>query len=435
MKITVIGTGYVGLVTGVCLANLGNEVICVDIDKTKIEKLKSGVPTIYEPGLEELLVKNIKEKRLYFTDSLEYGIKNSDIIFIAVGTPQGQTGEADMKAVWNVAENIGRYINGYKIVINKSTVPVGSGDRVAEIIQKNMRNKYKFDVVSNPEFLREGSAINDFMNPDRIVIGADNHMPAKIIKRLYEPLNAPIVITDVKSAEIIKYASNAFLATKISFINEIANLCEIVGANVQDVAYGMGLDNRIGPKFLNAGIGFGGSCFPKDTVALVSIGKKFGYDFKIVKATIEVNKYQRKRFFRMIKEFYKNRLKNKRFAIWGAAFKPNTDDMRDAPSIDIINALLREDCIINLYDPVAVETAKKIFKTKINYFDNVYNTVKNCDALIIITEWNEFRQIDLERVKEILKAPVIFDARNIYDLSYMKELGFKYISIGRRPIL
>jgi len=435
MKITVIGTGYVGLVTGVCLANLGNKVICVDIDKTKIEKLRNGIPTIYEPGLEELLVKNIKENRLYFTDSLEYGIKNSDIIFIAVGTPQSQTGEADMRAVWNVAENIGKYINGYKIVINKSTVPVGSGDKVAEIIQKKMKKKYKFDVVSNPEFLREGSAINDFMNPDRIVIGADNHMPAKIIKRLYEPLNAPIVITDVKSAEIIKYASNAFLATKISFINEIANLCEIVGANVQDVAYGMGLDNRIGPKFLNAGIGFGGSCFPKDTVALVSTGKKFGYNFKIVKATVEVNKYQRKRFFNIIKEYYKNKLKNKKFAIWGAAFKPNTDDMRDAPSIDIINGLLREGCIINLYDPVAVETAKKIFKAKINYFDNAYDTVKDCNALIIITEWTEFRQIDLEKVKEILKSPVIFDGRNIYDLSYMKELGFKYISIGRKSIL
>ncbi len=434
MKITIVGTGYVGLVTGVCLSDLGNDVICVDIDKEKVKKLNEGIPTIYEPGLEELLTKNIKENRIRFTDSLKEGVEKSEVIFIAVGTPQSDTGEADMSAVWSVAESIGKYINGYKIVINKSTVPVGSGDKVYEIIKKNMEGDYKFDVVSNPEFLREGSAISDFMNPDRVVIGANHPAPADKIKRIYEPLNAPILITDVRSAEIIKYASNAFLSVKISFINEIANLSQIVGANIVDIARGMGLDSRIGDKFLNAGIGFGGSCFPKDTMALYSTGKEFGYEFKIVKAAIDVNKEQRKRFVDIILKHYNNEVSGKNFAIWGLAFKPNTDDMREAPSIDIINSLLEKGARIKAYDPVATEEAKKIFSDKIEYGENCYDILQESDALIILTEWNEFKQIDLNRVKESLKEPIIFDGRNIYDIEYMKELGVIYYSIGRKKV-
>ena len=432
MNITIFGTGYVGLVTGVCLSDLGNNVICVDIDKEKVEKLREGVPTIYEPGLEELLTKNIKEQRLSFTDSLQEGVEKSDVIFIAVGTPQSDTGEADMRAVWSVAETIGKYINGYKIVINKSTVPVGSGDRVAEIISKNNKTEHKFDVVSNPEFLREGSAINDFMNPDRVVIGSNNHTPADIIKQIYEPLNAPILITDIRSAEIIKYASNAFLSVKISFINEIANLSQIVGANIVDIAKGMGLDKRIGDKFLNAGIGFGGSCFPKDTMALYSTGKEYGYEFKIVKAAIDVNKEQRKIYINLIKKHYNDNLKGKTFAVWGLAFKPNTDDMREAPSIDIINSLLESGANVNAFDPVAMDEAKHFFGNKINYFSNAYDVAKDADALLILTEWNEFKQIDLNKVKSLLKESVIFDGRNIYDLDYVKKIGFTYISIGRK---
>lgn len=435
MKITIIGTGYVGLVTGVCLADLGNNVICVDKDMEKIKKLEKGLSPIYEPGLEELIIKNLKEKRLVFTNSIEYGVKNSEIIFIAVGTPADKTGKPDLSAVFEVAAQIGNYMNSYKIVINKSTVPVGSGDMVAKIIQKNLKKRVKFDVISNPEFLREGSAINDFMYPDRIVIGADNKIPAKIIKRLYEPLNRPIIITDIKSAELIKYASNSFLATKISFVNELANLCEKTGANIEDVARGMGLDSRIGDKFLKAGIGYGGSCFPKDTIGLVKIAANFGYNFKIVKATIDVNNNQKKLFLEKIKKFYKNDLKNKKFAIWGVAFKPNTDDIREAPSIYLIKKLIKENVTLNVYDPAALNNLKKIFKTKLNYFENPYDVLNNCNALIILTEWNEFIQIDLKKVKKRLNEPVIFDARNIYETDYLKKLGFKYISIGRAPVL
>jgi len=435
MKICVIGTGYVGLVTGVCLADLGNNVICVDKDISKIEKLKKGFSPIYEPGIEELISKNLKEKRLSFTDSIGYGIKKSKIIFIAVGTPPDKNGEPDMSAVWEVAKNIGKYINSYKIIINKSTVPVGSGNKVAEIIKQNMKKKINFDVISNPEFLREGSAIYDFMNPDRIVIGSNNRLPSMIIKRLYEPLKRPIIITDLKSAELIKYASNSFLATKISFINEIANLCEKVGANVEDVAKGMGLDSRIGDKFLKAGIGFGGSCFPKDTLGLFKVALKFGYKFKILKETINVNILQRKIFLEKINKFYNEKLENKQFAIWGASFKPNTDDIREAPSIDIIKYLLKKKSKINLYDPVAIPNIQKLFDKKIKYFTDPYETIKNCDALIILTEWNEFIQIDLKKVKKLLKTPVIFDGRNIYDINYMQKLKFKYISVGRKQIL
>lgn len=434
MKITVIGTGYVGLVTGVCLSDLGNSVICVDIDSKKIELLKKGQSPIYEPGLEELLEKNIHEKRITFTTSLKEGIQNSEIIFIAVGTPESDTGEADMTAVWDVAKNIGLYINDYKIIINKSTVPVGSGDKVSEIIKNNLEKDINYDVVSNPEFLREGSAISDFMHPDRVVIGSDNSAPAQIIERIYKPLNAPIVITDLKSAEIIKYASNAFLATKISFINEIANFSQRVNANILDIIKGMGLDSRIGSQFLNAGIGYGGSCFPKDTMALLSTGKKYNYDFKIIKATIDINKEQRLLFFNLIKDYYHNILAHKVFTIWGGAFKPNTDDIRDAPVLDIIKLLKNHKCKINLYDPVAQKNLAKEFPD-VNYFDNPFDALKNADALIIMTEWNEFKQIDITKIKMYLKQPVIFDARNIYDLPLMQENKITYLSIGRKALL
>lgn len=435
MKITIIGTGYVGLVTGVCLSNLGNDVMCVDIDEKKINNLKKSLSPIYEPGLEELIKKNSKEKRLSFSTSIKEGVEKSDIIFIAVGTPEKENGEADMSSVWDVAKNIGLYLNDYKIIINKSTMPVGSGDKVNQIIKENLIKNLKYDVISNPEFLKEGSAISDFMHPDRIVIGTDKPAPAKIIKRLYEPLNAPIIITDLKSAEIIKYASNAFLATKISFINEIANFSQLVNANINDIARGMGLDSRIGTQFLNAGIGYGGSCFPKDTIALVLTGKKYNYDFNIIQATIQVNIKQKILFFNMIKEYYKNNLNNKSFAIWGLTFKPNTDDMREAPSVDIIRSLLQYNNVsIKAFDPVANTEKIKIFPN-INFNNNPYETLIGCDALIILTEWNEFRQIDISKLKSLLKHPVIFDGRNIYDPQIMKENKINYISVGRKPVL
>lgn len=434
MKITIVGTGYVGLVTGVCLSDLGNDVICVDINEEKVKQLKKGISPIYEPGLEELLTKNSKENRLSFTSSIKDGVESSDVIYIAVGTPEKENGEADMSAVWAVAESIGKYMNDYKIVINKSTVPVGSGDKVNQIIKENLNKDIKYDVVSNPEFLREGSAIGDFLNPDRVVIGSDNHAPAKIIKRIYEPLNAPIIITDLKSAEIIKYASNAFLATKISFINEIANFSELVNANIDDISKGMGMDVRIGERFLNAGIGYGGSCFPKDTIALVKTGKQHNYNFQIISSAIEINKEQRIRFSNVIKDYYKGDLSNKTFAVWGLAFKPNTDDMREAPSIDIIEYLQENKAKIKAFDPVAKEEAGH-FLSDITFANTPHEAVEGCDALIIFTEWNEFKQIDIAKLKSLLKDPVIFDGRNVYDPQIMEEHQINYISIGRKPVL
>ncbi len=435
MKISVIGTGYVGLVTGVCFADLGNDVICMDIDKEKIEKLSKGIPVIYEPGLEDLLKRNLKEKRIKFTTSMKETVEDSEIIFIAVGTPPDENGEPDMRAIWNVAKQIAQYINGHKIIINKSTVPVGSAERVYKIIKENLTNNHEFDIISNPEFLREGSAVYDFMNPDRIVIGGSEERAIEKVKELYQPLDAPILITDVKSAELIKYASNAYLATRISFINEIANFCEATGADVELVAKGMGLDKRIGPHFLNAGIGFGGSCFPKDTLGLVTTAKKFGVECSIVKSTIEVNNQQRIKFFEKIYNYFNKELKDKTFGIWGLAFKPDTDDMRESPSIEIINLLLEKGAKVKVFDPAAIENAKKIWKEKIEYTSGMYEVCENSDALIILTEWNEFKQADLKRVHNLLKTPVIFDGRNIYELKKMKELSFKYFSIGRPPVL
>jgi UDPglucose 6-dehydrogenase len=433
MKIAVIGTGYVGLVTGTCLSDLGNEVACVDIDPAKVAKLESGVATIYEPGLDELLKKNIRKKRLSFTTDVSRAVRGAEVIFIAVGTPPDKEGKADLSAVRAVARNIGENLNGYKVIINKSTVPVGSGDMVRNIISENLGTKHPFDVVSNPEFLREGSAIEDFMHPDRIVIGADGRDSVQKIRQIYEPLEAPIVVTDIKSAEIIKYASNAFLAVKISFINEIANFCELVDASVESVSRGMGLDHRIGNQFLKAGIGYGGSCFPKDTQALYEKGRESGYEFRIVKAAIDVNEEKKDRFLeKVLKVLEKNG--GKKVAVWGLAFKPNTDDMREAPSIPVIKGLLARGIGVSAYDPVSMDEARKIFGGSISY-GQAEEIIKAADALVILTDWNEFKQVDFELIKASLKKPVIVDGRNIYNPQEMKDLGFKYYSVGRRDIV
>ncbi len=432
MKITVIGSGYVGLVTGVCLSDLGNNVICADVSEEKISKLKQNISPIYEPGLDDLLRKNTSKNRLSFTTDVPDAIRTSEVIFIAVGTPPGGDGKADLSAVRAVAKTIGQNLNSYKIIINKSTVPVGSGDMVKNIIIENRKDNIDFDVVSNPEFLKEGSAIDDFMKPDRIVIGAENTKSAEKIKQIYEPLEATILVTDIKSAEIIKYASNAFLATKISFINEIANFCEMVDASVEMVSKGMGLDKRIGTQFLKAGIGYGGSCFPKDTWALYEKGKELGYEFKIVGAAMDVNEDKHDRFLNKCITILK-KYDCKKVAAWGLAFKPNTDDMREAPSIPVIQGLLKEGFSVSAYDPVAEEEAKKIFKDTISY-KKMYDTLKDADALIIFTDWNEFKQSDFNIIRKNLKNPVVIDGRNIYNPEEMKEMGFKYYSIGRKDI-
>jgi len=433
MKIAVVGTGYVGLVTGTCLADLGNDVICVDINEEKINTLRQGKSPIYEPGLDELLTKNIKQNRISFSTDLGDSVQKSEVIYIAVGTPPDAEGKADLSAVKAVATNIGKNINDYKIVINKSTVPVGTGDLVEKIIKENMSNSIDFDVVSNPEFLKEGSALEDFLHPDRVVIGANNSKSAQKIKQIYEPLEAPIIITDLKSAEIIKYASNAFLSVKISFINEIANFCEIVGASVEDVARGMGSDSRIGPKFLKAGIGYGGSCFPKDTMALYEKGKEVGYDFKIVDATVKVNKEKRIRFLNKILNLVE-KYNVKSIGVWGLAFKPNTDDMREAPSIEIIKGLLDKGIVVSAYDPVAMTEAKHFFDDSITYAESTYDAINNKDMLVLLTEWNEFKQADFTTIKNTLNNPIIVDGRNVYNPEEMKKMGFKYYSIGRNPI-
>ena len=429
MKIAIIGSGYVGLVTGTCFAELGNDIICVDIDKEKIDKLNQGIIPIYEPGLEELVKRNKKEGRLAFTADLKDAIKKSDVIFICVGTPPRENGEADLSHVEAVARIIAEAMDSYKLIVEKSTVPVETGEKVAAAIKAYNKHKVDFDVVSNPEFLREGSAVNDFMNPDRIVVGANSKKAIDIMKKLYEPLKAHVLVTDIKSAEIIKHASNSFLAAKISFINAIANICEKTGADVEKVAEGMGYDKRIGKAFLNAGIGYGGFCFPKDAEAFIRIAEKNGYDFKLLKEVQEVNKKQRELFIRKIEKALWV-LKNKTIGVLGLAFKPNTDDMRFAPSIDIINSLQKEGAKIRAYDAEAMEKAKKIF-SDITYCKDAYEAASGADALVILTEWNEFKELDLKKIKGLLKNPLIIDGRNIYEPEIMKKEGFKYISIGR----
>lgn len=433
MHICVIGAGYVGLITGVCFAEFGLNVTCVDNDEKKIRLMKKGIVPFYEPGLGELLQRNLKAGRIHFTTSIAEAVDSSLVIFIAVGTPPRGDGSADLGYIEEVAKKIAKHIDGYKVIATKSTVPVGTGEKLRQVISKNLKENVDFDIVSNPEFLREGSGIEDFMRPNRVVIGASSPQAVAIMKDLYRPLyliETPFVITDVKTAELIKYASNAFLATKISFINEIANLCEAVGADVQVVAKAMGLDQRIGPKFLHAGPGYGGSCFPKDTLALLQIAKDSGVDLEIVKAVTSVNKNQRERMVKKIKDVM-GPLKGKTIGILGLSFKPNTNDIREAPSIYIIEGLLKEGAKIRAYDPAAMADAKKIFSAII-YAKDSYEAVKGVDAIVIVTEWNQFRNLDLQKVRSLVRGNFFFDLRNIYEPDKVRKLGFNYFSVGRR---
>lgn len=434
MKVCVVGTGYVGLVAGTCFAEYGNNVICIDKDEKKIENLKKGIIPIYEPGLSELVERNHKEGRLHFSTSLQQGVEASEFIFIAVGTPTSDNGSADLRFVFGVAEEVGKAMNGYKIIVDKSTVPVGTADQVKAIVQKF--TKHPFDVVSNPEFLKEGAAIDDFMRPERVVIGADSEKAAKKMAELYSPfvLNGnPILTMGIRSAELTKYACNAFLATKISFVNEIANLCDAVGANFEDVRKGMGTDSRIGRQFLYAGIGYGGSCFPKDVRALLRTAEEYKAPMQIIYSVEEVNEKQKTRLTDKIFEYYKSQdMKGKTFGVWGLSFKPGTDDMREAPSIPLLLELQKNGAKIQAFDPAAAETAKYYFGDKIEYMPDAYSALKGADALLLLTEWREFREPDFEKIRGLLKSPLVFDGRNQYKPNYMKEIGFTYFSIGNR---
>lgn len=447
MNICVIGAGYVGLVAGTCFAESGNDVICVDIDAKKIERLNRGEIPIYEPGLEELIRRNKGDGRLRFTTDLSMAVKESLICFIAVGTPPGEDGSADLKYVLGVAKGIGKAMDGYRVIVDKSTVPVGTADKVKTAVRDELKNRgvdYEFDVVSNPEFLKEGAAIDDFMKPDRVVIGVENGKAAGIMEELYSPFlrtNKPILIMDVKSAEMTKYAANAMLATKISFINEIANLCELVGADVANVRRGIGSDSRIGFEFLFPGVGYGGSCFPKDVQAIIRTGSEYGYDLKILKAVEAVN-YRQKEVMvdRIIRHFQSavgsrqaagKPLDGKTIGVWGLSFKPRTDDMREAPSITIIDRLLEAGAKVKAHDPEAMAEARKVFGDRIEYMKDNYEVVKDADALAVITEWNEFRRPNFDKIKGLMKSPVIFDGRNIYEPREMKEHRFTYYGIGR----
>jgi UDPglucose 6-dehydrogenase len=431
MNIAVIGSGYVGLVTGACFADLGNNVICVDNDVEKVKKLKAGIVPIYEPGLENLIKINRLERRLEFTDDIGYAVQKSEIVFIAVGTPPREDGSADLSAIERVGEAIGNSLNGYKVIVEKSTVPVRTGEWLKDVIDRYNKNSQPFNVASNPEFLKEGTAINDFMNPDRIVIGVNNEIAAQFLVKLYEPLNAPILVTDINSAEIIKHASNAFLSMKISFINAVANVCELAGADVKKVAKGIGLDQRIGEAFLNAGIGFGGFCFPKDLEAFIAISESLGYEFNLLKEVKNINEQQRISPVKKLKNIFGD-IKGKKIGILGLAFKPNTDDMRFAPSIDIINLLLEEGASVKAYDPVAIGNAREIFKNdNLILCENSYEAVTDCDAVVFITEWSEFRFIDMLKVKDVMRDNVIVDGRNIFEPMKMEKLGFRYFCVGR----
>jgi len=432
MKIAVVGTGYVGLVTGTCFAETGNDVTCVDIDKGKVEKLSNGQITIYEPGLEKLFLRNVKEERLRFTTSLEDGIRDAEIIFLALPTPPGEDGSADLKYILGVADHLGKILKDYKVIVDKSTVPVGTAEKVHAAIAKNYSGE--FDVVSNPEFLREGVAVDDFMKPDRVVIGAGSERARKLMGDLYAPFvrsGNPVIYMDVRSAELTKYAANSFLATKISFMNEVAQLCERLGADVDMVRRGIGSDDRIGKRFLFPGIGYGGSCFPKDVQALVKSSNEVEYDFRILNAVMDVNERQKLHLLPKINEYFKGNLKGKRFAIWGLAFKPNTDDIREAPALYMIDALLEAGATVSVFDPEAMTNVKGVVGDKIQYADNQYDCLEGADALIIATEWNEFRTPNFLKIVTALKNKVIFDGRNLFEGSAVKELGFYYVSVGR----
>ncbi|MAZ73165.1 MAG: UDP-glucose 6-dehydrogenase [Flavobacteriaceae bacterium] len=433
MKITVIGTGYVGLVTGTCLAETGNEVVCVDIDAEKVAKMKSGIVPIYEPHLDVLFDRNIEAGRLSFTTSLDEGLEHGQIVFLALPTPEDEDGSADLSYVLNVSEEIGKKIKEYKVIVDKSTVPVGTAEKVHATIAQNAQ--CDFDVVSNPEFLREGFAVDDFLKPERIVVGSSSDRATALMQKLYAPFvrsGNPILIMDEKSAELTKYAANSFLAAKITFMNEIANYCEKVGADVDKVRVGMGTDSRIGKRFLFPGIGYGGSCFPKDVKALQKAGKDEGFDFKILDSVIEVNKKQKTILLPKIEGYFNKNLSGKNIAIWGLAFKPETDDIREAPSIDVMNALLDKGANLSVFDPEAMPNIKKQFGDKLTYASSMYDALEGADALVICTEWSIFRTPNYQKLKQLLSAPVIFDGRNLYNVEDMQAEGFTYHSIGRK---
>jgi UDPglucose 6-dehydrogenase len=435
MKISVIGTGYVGLVSGTCFAETGNQVICVDIDENKVNRLRNGEVPIYEPQLEVLFERNVRQKRLKFTTSLKEAVNQSDIVFLALPTPPGEDGSADLSYVLGVAKELGKIITDYKVVVDKSTVPVGTAKKVTEAISEYARTD--FDVVSNPEFLREGYAVEDFLKPDRVVIGTSSKKAQKVMEELYKPFvrqGNPIFFMDEKSAELTKYAANSFLATKISFMNEIANICELLDADVDKVRIGIGSDSRIGKRFLFPGIGYGGSCFPKDVQALIKSSNKVGYDFKILNAVEEVNATQKTIIIPKIKNYFAGDLKDKKIALWGLAFKPDTDDIREAPARYIIDQLLEMGANVSVFDPEAMDNVKAIYGDKISFGSNAYDVLENADALLIATEWGVFRNPDFNKIKNLLKNNVVFDGRNLYDLDKMTSLGFRYFSIGRAEV-
>lgn len=434
-KIAVVGTGYVGLVTGTCFAETGNDVVCVDIDENKVNRMRNGEVPIYEPHLDVLFERNIREKRLRFTTNLDEAIVDAEIIFLALPTPPGEDGAADLRYVLGVAEELGKKIKSYKVIVDKSTVPVGTAEKVRIAVAKNAT--VEFDIVSNPEFLREGFAVDDFLKPDRVVIGVESEKARGIMRELYKPFvrqGNPIIFMSEKSAELTKYAANSFLATKITFMNEIANFCEKVGADVDDVRIGIGSDTRIGKRFLFPGIGFGGSCFPKDVQALVKSGKEVGHDFKIIDAVLRVNEGQKIRLIEKVENYFGN-LKGKKLAIWGLAFKPDTDDIREAPALYMIDTLLSKGASVVVFDPEAMENVKALYGDKITFATGQYETLAGADALLIATEWSAFRNPDFDKMKTVLKEPLIFDGRNLFDLDEMKNKGFYYESIGRKTIL
>lgn len=432
MKITIVGTGYVGLVTGTCLAETGNDVLCIDIDEAKVAKLKNAECPIYEPGLKPLLERNIEQGRLSFSTSLIEGINHGKVLFLALPTPPGEDGSADLSYVLGVADNIGKNLKEYRVIVDKSTVPVGTADKVSAQIAQH--TSLDFDVVSNPEFLREGMAVDDFLKPSRVVIGTSSEKAADIMRQIYEPYvrqGHPIIVMDERSAEMTKYAANSFLATKISFMNEVANLCEVVSANVDNVRIGMAPDDRIGRRFLFAGVGYGGSCFPKDVLALHKTSKDNDYEFKILDAVIKVNYEQRARFYQKIHDHFDGDLKGMQIALWGLAFKPETDDIREAPALYIIDKLLEAGAKVKAYDPEAMDNVKALYGDRIDFCDTMYDTLEASDFLVIVTEWSAFRQPDFDKIKDTLKLPLIFDGRNLYDKERIKELGIVYQSIGR----
>jgi len=440
MNITIVGTGYVGLVSGACLAETGAFVNCIDVNQSKIDSLNNGIMPIYEPGLEDIVKRNVQKERLLFKTKLSEVVNDSDAIFIAVGTPPDEDGSADLKYVVGVAREIGQNLTHYTVIVTKSTVPVGTAKKVKAAIQEELDKRgveVEFDVASNPEFLKEGNAVDDFLKPDRIVIGVESEMAEKVLKRLYKPfvLNGhPIIVMDITSSEMTKYAANSMLATKISFINDIANLCEIVGADINMVRRGIGSDTRIGNKFLYPGVGYGGSCFPKDVQALIRTAKDYGYSLKVLQAVEEVNNYQKTVLFNKISTYFKGELAGKTIAIWGLSFKPETDDMREAPSVVLINQLIEKGAIVCAYDPIAMPEAKRILGDKIKYCKDLYETLIGADALAVVTEWNEFRLPNFKVMEKLMNDKVLFDGRNIFDVEQLVEYGYKYYSIGKQPV-